>query len=63
MFLTYLILRLRIFLGDTKGASAIEYAIIASMVSLVVILFIGPLGDQMKVVLNKVLVALGGTAL
>jgi pilus assembly protein Flp/PilA len=50
------------FLNDEEGASGIEYAMIAAMVAVVLSLFTTKIGDQIKATMNKVLVALGGTA-
>lgn len=45
-----------------QGASAIEYALLAAMVAVVIALFVTPIGDAILATLNDVLVALGGTA-
>jgi pilus assembly protein Flp/PilA len=51
------------FLNDEEGASGIEYALIAAMVAVVLSLFTTKIGDAIKGTMNKVLVALGGTAI
>ncbi|MGE8176068.1 Flp family type IVb pilin [Pseudomonas fluorescens] len=63
MILEYLLLRARLFFKRTEGASAIEYALIVAMVALVLVAFVGPIGDQVLVVFNRVLTTLGGTAI
>lgn len=63
MFLTYIILRIRLFLDSKEAASAIEYAIVAAMVAVVVVEFITPLGARVKIIFNSVLTGFGGTAL
>lgn len=50
------------FIRDEEGASAIEYALIAAMVAVVLVLFVTPVGTQVKSIFNQILVALGGTA-
>lgn len=62
MFLTYIILRFKLFLNRTEGASAIEYAIVAAMVAAIAVLFIAPIGTEVKTAFNNVLTGLGGTA-
>lgn len=44
------------------GASALEYALLAAMVAVVIALFVTPVGNAVKAIFNQVLVALGGTA-
>lgn len=61
MSLHNLLLKLRLFFSRTDGASAIEYALIIAMVALVVITFITPLGNSVKLAFNAVITALGGT--
>ncbi|WP_297842223.1 Flp family type IVb pilin [Pseudomonas sp.] len=63
MFLTYLIIRIRLFLNDRSGASAIEYAIVASMVAVILVAFITPVGARVKIIFNGILTAVGGTAI
>ncbi|WP_025130593.1 Flp family type IVb pilin [Pseudomonas sp. PH1b] len=62
MLIEYLLLRARLFLSGTEGASAIEYAIVVAMVAVVVVVFVTPLGDRVLAVFNNILTALGGTA-
>ena len=62
MILEYLLLRARLFLKDTEGASAIEYAIVVAMVAVVAVVFIAPVGTEVRAIFNNVLVALGGSA-
>lgn len=61
-FVRYLYVRYQLFMTRTEGASAIEYALIIAMVALVVITFVTPLGNSVKGTFNKVVTALGGTA-
>lgn len=58
----YFLLRLRLLLLSTEGASAIEYAIVVAMVAVVVVVFISPMGDRVLAIFNNLLVALQGTA-
>ncbi|WP_347903829.1 Flp family type IVb pilin [Pseudomonas purpurea] len=60
-FLQYLSIRFQLFMSRTEGASAIEYALIIAMVALVVITFVTPMGDSIKLTFNKVITALGGS--
>ncbi|MBC2654949.1 Flp family type IVb pilin [Pseudomonas sp. MSSRFD41] len=62
MILQYLLLRARLFLDRTEGASAIEYAIVVAMVAVVVVAFVTPLGNKVLAIFNNVLTTLGGTA-
>lgn len=62
MFLTYLSALIRRFVKDEEAASAIEYAVIATMVAVVVIAFVTPLGDAIKAQFNTILTGIGGTA-
>ncbi|MFL1517456.1 Flp family type IVb pilin [Pseudomonas prosekii] len=62
MILEYLLLRARLFFKDTEGASAIEYAIVVAMVAVVAVVFIAPVGTEVRTIFNNVLVALGGSA-
>ncbi|RON03726.1 hypothetical protein BK659_22805 [Pseudomonas brassicacearum] len=57
----YLYIRFQLFMTRTEGASAIEYALIVAMVALVVIAFVGPMGNSVKGTFNKVITSLGGT--
>lgn len=44
------------------GQGMVEYGLILALVSVAALAVLGPIGDQIKVALNLVLVALGGTA-
>lgn len=46
--------RVQLFLADQEGASAIEYAIVAAMVAVVVIAFISPIGTQIKSIFTTI---------
>lgn len=52
--------KLAAFSRDEKGASGIEYVLIAVMVAIVIALFTTGIGAQIKIELNKVIHALGG---
>lgn len=60
MLLEYLLLRARLLLARTEGASAIEYAIVVAMVAVVAVLFVTPMGDRVLAIFNNILVAMGG---
>jgi pilus assembly protein Flp/PilA len=62
MFLNFVSALIRRFVKDEEAASAIEYAIIASMISLVAILFLTNIGTQIKGMFNAILTGLGGQA-
>jgi pilus assembly protein Flp/PilA len=62
MFLTYVILKIRLFLSSKEAASALEYAIVAAMVAVVAVLFMTNIGARVKIIFNQILVAMGGTA-
>jgi len=62
MFLNFVSALIRRFVMDEEAASAIEYAIVASMVSLVAILFLTNIGTQIKSMFNAILTGLGGAA-
>lgn len=62
MIFQYLMLRARLFLDRTDGASAIEYAIVVAMVAVVVVAFVTPMGDRVLAIFNNILSSLGGTA-
>lgn len=46
--------RAQLFLNDREAASAIEYAIVAAMVAVVVIAFISPIGTQIKSIFTTI---------
>ncbi|PPC76606.1 Flp family type IVb pilin [Pokkaliibacter plantistimulans] len=49
-------------LYEEKGASGIEYALIAAMVAVVVALFVPGVSDSVKTIFNTIITALGGDA-
>lgn len=53
-------LKLSSFLKREDGATAIEYAIIAGLIALLLIAAVGPLGEQIKTVLDEITTALKG---
>jgi len=61
MFLMYISALIRRFVKNEEAASAIEYAVIATMVAIVVIAFVSPLGDAVKAKLNLIVKGLDGT--
>jgi len=46
------------FLNDESGATAIEYGLIAALISVVIITAVGLLGDQLIVVFTDITTAL-----
>lgn len=42
------------FMRDEEGASAIEYALIAAMVAVVIVTFVTPIGDAVKAIFQKI---------
>jgi pilus assembly protein Flp/PilA len=54
--------RLIEFLKDEEGASAIEYALMAAMVAVVVATFVTPIGDAIKSIFGKIQTCLSGGA-
>ncbi|MBC3270592.1 Flp family type IVb pilin [Pseudomonas sp. SWRI81] len=62
MTFDYLRARARTFCNSEEAASAIEYAIVAAMVAVVVVVFVTPIGDKVLAIFNVVLTKLGGTA-
>jgi pilus assembly protein Flp/PilA len=62
MNLHYLWIKARLFFDRTEGASAIEYAIVIAMVAVVVLVFVGPLGDRVLAMFNNITTGLGGAA-
>lgn len=57
------LIKIRLFFSRSEAASAIEYVLIVAMVALVVVTFVTPMGTVIKATFNKVVVALGGTAI
>lgn len=53
----------RKFIRDEEGASAIEYALLAAMVAVIVALFVTPVSTVIKSTFNSILTGLGGTAI
>jgi len=53
----------RKFVRDEEGASAIEYALVAAMVAVIVALFVSPVSAVIRTTFNKILTGLGGTAI
>jgi pilus assembly protein Flp/PilA len=61
MFLDYLSLAIRRFVKDEEAASAIEYAIIASLIAVAIAATLTNVGTQIKTTLTSVVTALGGS--
>ena len=61
MILDYLLARARLFFKSDEGASAIEYAIVAAMVAVVVVVFVTPMGTKVFNIFSTILSSLGGT--
>lgn len=49
----------RTFLGDREGATAIEYAVIAGLISIALLLAAGPIGIRVGALMDLVKAALG----
>lgn len=47
-------------LADEEGATAIEYALIAAMVAVVLVSFVTPIGDAVKGIFEKIQTSLEG---
>ncbi|NBF05528.1 Flp family type IVb pilin [Pseudomonas sp. Fl5BN2] len=60
MLFECLLLRARLLLKETDGASAIEYAIVIAMVAVIVVAFVTPMGDRVLAIFNNILTDLGG---
>ncbi|MES2104114.1 MAG: Flp family type IVb pilin [Pseudomonadota bacterium] len=52
---------LRKFYRDESGASAIEYALLASLVAAVIVAIVGLLGGQVKIAYCAVVTAMSGS--
>ncbi len=50
-----------LFLHREEGQGLVEYALILVLISVVVILILTAVGDQLQVVFEQIRVALGGT--
>lgn len=57
-----LYLGLQRFLNDEEGVTAIEYALIASLIAVVIIAAVTATGTRVCATFNRVVTALGGTA-
>ena len=51
---------LKKFLKDESGATAIEYGLLAALISIVAIIGMGTVGDQLVVIFGSITTALGG---
>jgi pilus assembly protein Flp/PilA len=49
---------IRSFFGDESGATAIEYALIASLIAVVIVTAVGTVGNKVSTVFNQVANAL-----
>ena len=50
------------FAADERGATAIEYGLIAALIAVVIISAVTALGSTLKVKFNRVVTGMGGTA-
>lgn len=50
------------FLQDEEGAAAVEYGLLVALIAVAVLTVVTAIGTNLKTVFNKVVVALGGTA-
>ena len=55
-----LLTALQRFQQDEQGASSIEYALVASLIAVVIVAAVGVVGDQTKVLYCLVVTGLGG---
>lgn len=53
---------IRRFIRDEEAATAIEYALIAGLIGVVIATALTPIGTQIKTILESILTALGGKA-
>ena len=53
---------LKRFYADQRGATAIEYGLIAALIAVVIISAVTALGSTLKVKFNRVVTGMGGTA-
>ncbi len=51
---------LKKFLRDEEGATAIEYALIATLIAVVIAVALSPIGTRISVIFGQILTALGG---
>ncbi len=57
-----LFLGIQRFMNDEEGVTAIEYALIASLIAVVIIIAVTRTGNRVCETFSSVVVALGGTA-
>ncbi|MGF0242073.1 Flp family type IVb pilin [Rhodococcus sp. IEGM1300] len=57
-----LYVKTRVFFESTEGASALEYAIVAAMVAVMVVGFMTPIGDRVFAIFTNLNTAIQGTA-
>ena len=53
---------LKAFVADERGATAIEYGLIAALIAVVIITAVTALGGTIKTKFNRVVTGMGGTA-
>ena len=58
----YFIVKTRELLGKEEGQGLVEYALIIVLISIVAIVMMGPLGDQIAAVFEEITGELGGAA-
>ena len=54
--------KMRTFLKNSKGATAIEYGLIAALIAVAAIAAMGTLGNQLKTTFGNVSTGMGATA-
>ena len=62
MVIPFLRAKLREFVRNESGATAIEYALIAGLIAVFLVAVLGGLGGTLKTTFNSVITALGGSA-
>lgn len=53
--------KVKVFIQDREGATAIEYAVIAGLISIAVLLAATPIGAKVKELMDSVKTAMGAT--
>jgi pilus assembly protein Flp/PilA len=54
--------KIRQFVRDNKGATAIEYGLIAALIAVAAVVAMGSLGNTLRTTFNNVNTSMGGTA-
>lgn len=61
MTLKYLVDKCRKFVNNEEGASGIEYAIVATLVAVVLVSYSGPISTRIGAIFTSICTALGAT--